>query len=42
MEKPKEDLITVKIRRSDYKRLKRWAVTREVKFYQLITLLADK
>jgi hypothetical protein len=37
--KKKEDLISVKIRRTDYKKLKRLAVTREMKFYQLITSL---
>lgn len=42
MKKTKEDLITVKIRRSDYKRFKRWAVTRDMKFYELVTFLGDK
>jgi len=42
MNKKKEDLVTVKIRRSDHKRFKRWAVTREMKFYELVTVLGDK
>lgn len=38
----KADLITVKILRSDYKKLKRWAVTREMKFYELVSVLVNK
>lgn len=38
----KQDYITVKILRQDYKRLKKWAVIRDMKFYELVSLLVDK
>ena len=35
-------LITVKILREDAKKVKLWAIQREMKFYQLMNLLINK
>ena len=40
--RPKTDLVTVKILREDMKRIKQWALDREMKFYEIVNSLINK
>lgn len=42
MKKPKNDFVSVKILRADFKKVKRWTISKEKKFYEIINLLINK
>jgi hypothetical protein len=42
MKKQKNDFVSVKILRADYKKAMKWAIVRDMKFYQVISLLINK
>ena len=40
--RPKADLVTVKILREDVRNIKKWALDREMKFYEVVNKLINK